>query len=163
MTSNSQLKDQMIIRELQRDSRQSNVALAAKLGLSEGAVRRRIDKLVSEGHLRFMAIAEPSYMGHALHVMIRIQTEPDMTDKVIDDLVAMRELSYVYNCTGQFNITTVGYFRTTEDLRAFTAEKVGKLPGVVELRTVMILRVAKRTQEWDLGLDELPGTSDDED
>lgn len=144
----------MIVRELQRDSRQSNVALAAKLGLSEGAVRRRIEKLVSDGHLRFMAIAEPAYMGRALHVMIRIQTEPDMTDQVIDDLVAMRELSYVYNCTGQFNIATVGYFRSTEDLREFTAVKLGKLNGVVELRTVMILKVAKRSQEWGLDLDE---------
>lgn len=154
MTSNSQLKDQMIVRELQRDSRQSNVALAAKLGLSEGAVRRRIEKLVTDGHLRFMAIAEPAYMGHALHVMIRIQTEPDMTDEVIDRLVEMRELSYVYNCTGQFNITTVGYFRTSEDLRQFTTSKLGKLEGVVELRTVMILRVAKRSQEWDAGPDD---------
>ena len=155
MINNSQLKDQMIVRELQRDSRQSNVALAAKLGLSEGAVRRRVDKLVTDGHLRFMAIAEPAYMGHSIHVMIRIQTEPDMTDRVIENLVEMRELSYVYNCTGQFNIATVGYFRSTEDLRQFTTAKLGQLAGVVELRTVMILRVAKRSQEWDFETEEL--------
>ena len=162
MASTSQLKDRMIIRELQRDSRQSNVALASKLGLSEGAVRRRIEKLVSEGNLRFMAIAEPAYMGRALHVMIRIQTEPDMTDVVIDRLVEMRELSYVYNCTGQFNIATVGYFRSTEDLREFTTTKLGKLHGIVELRTVMILRTAKRSPEWDFPDDESGPDSDDD-
>ena len=143
----SQLKDQMIIAELQRDARQSNVALAHKLGMSEGAIRRRIDRLVTEGHLRFIAVADPAYMGYALHAMIRIQTEPDRADEVIDELVAMDELSYVYNCTGQFNIATVGYFRTTEDLRAFTSDVLGKIAGVVELRTVIILRVAKRTQD----------------
>lgn len=145
--SSSQLKDQMIIQELQKDARQSNVALAAKLGLSEGAIRRRVERLVSEGHLRFVAVADPAYMGYTIHVMVRIQTEPDMADEVVDELVAMDELSYVYNCTGQFNIAVVGYFRSTEELREFTADRLGKLSGVVELRTVVILRVAKRSQE----------------
>lgn len=144
--SSSRIKDQLIIRELQRDARQSNVALAAKVGISEGAVRRRIERLVHDGHLRFVAIADPAYMGYDLHVMIRIQAEPDKGDQVIDDLAAMSELSYVYNCTGQFNIAVVGYFRNTEELRTFTSDRIGRLPGVVEVRTVIILRVAKRSQ-----------------
>ncbi|MGB4136067.1 MAG: Lrp/AsnC family transcriptional regulator [Microbacterium sp.] len=157
--STSRLKDQMIIHELQRDARQSNVALAAKLGISEGAIRRRVDRLVRDGHVRFIAIADPAYMGYALHVMIRIQTEPDKGDQVIDDLVAMPELSYVYHCTGQFNIAVVGYFRSTDDLREFTSDRLGRLPGVVEVRTVIILRVAKRSQE--LPVDMVIDGSDD--
>lgn len=145
--SSSKVKDQQIIRELLQDARQSNVAIAEKLGLSEGAVRRRIDRLVADGQINFTVIAKPDYMGYHIHVLIRVQTEPELTESIIDTLVDMPELSYVYHCTGQFNLTLVGYFRDVDDLHAFTTGSLSKLAGIIGFRTVMVLRVAKRSQE----------------
>lgn len=143
-----------IIRELQRNARQTNVALAEKVGLSEGAVRRRIDRMVSEGHLHFAVVADAEYMGFRLHVLFQIQTDPDSAEQLIDQLVAMGELSYVYHCTGQFNVCVVGYFESTDELREFTTGRLGMLDGVVEVRTVMIMRVAKRSQARSASLSE---------
>ncbi|GAA1324337.1 Lrp/AsnC family transcriptional regulator [Leucobacter albus] len=153
--NSSQLKDQQIIRELLQDARQSNVAIAEKLGMSEGAVRRRIDRLVGDGIINFTVMAKPDYMGYHIHVLIRVETEPEVTEEVIEALSAMSELSYVYHCTGQFNLTLVGYFRDVEDLHSFTSNQLSKTAGIVSFRTVMVLRVAKRSQL-------LPPINDDE-
>lgn len=135
----------LIIRELQNDARASNVAVAAKVGLSEGAVRRRIERLVADGHLHFAALADAEYMGYRLHVMFQIQTDPSAAETLIDAMVGLDQLSYVYHCMGQFNVCAVGYFESLDDARAFTTEELGQLDGLVEVRTVMIMRVAKRS------------------
>lgn len=147
----------MIVRELQKDSRLSNVALAARVGLSEGAVRRRIDRMLSEGKISFSVFANNEFMGRPLHAMVQIQCEPGTVDRILDEVVAMNELSYVYQCTGQFEIQVVGYFESTDELRAFTNERLGELNGIAEIRTVIILRVGKRNQEW---LDDNPAVAD---
>ncbi|WP_166355232.1 Lrp/AsnC family transcriptional regulator [Phytoactinopolyspora limicola] len=162
MSGSSQYKDRLIILELLRDARQSNVALAKKVGLSEGAVRRRIEKLVESGRLIFTVVPDAAYMGRNVHAMIRIQSAPGATERLVDELVSMHELSYVYHCTGQFDITVVGFFKSNDELREFTTGKLGKTDGIVEIRTVITLRVAKRFHEWSLDniMDDLD--SDDE-
>jgi Lrp/AsnC family transcriptional regulator for asnA, asnC and gidA len=149
MASRSSIeKDYSIIRELVVDPRQSNVSLAEKVGLSEGSVRRRVARLQEEGHLHFAAIPAAAYMGRPVHTMFRIQSAPGMTDQLIDALVDMPEMAYVYQNTGQFDITAVGYFSSSEDMRKFATDQLGHLDGLVEMHTIMVLRVAKRAHEW---------------
>jgi Lrp/AsnC family transcriptional regulator for asnA, asnC and gidA len=50
--------------------------------------------------------------------------------------------------TGQFDIIAVGYFSSNEAMREFWTERLGRLDGVMESRSVMVLRVAKRMHEW---------------
>ncbi|GAA1565513.1 hypothetical protein GCM10009827_103870 [Dactylosporangium maewongense] len=149
MTSKSSIvKDRAIIRELVQDPRQTNVALAAKVGLSEGSVRRRIDRLLAEGKLQFSAIPSAPFMGRPVHTLFEIQSAPGATEQLIDKLAGMPEMAYVYHVTGQFDIIAVGYFASTNTMRRFWTERLGHLEGVMESRSVMVLRVAKRAHEW---------------
>ncbi|SDG00521.1 Lrp/AsnC family transcriptional regulator, regulator for asnA, asnC and gidA [Sinosporangium album] len=149
MASKSSIeKDRSIIRELIRDARQTNVALAAKVGLSEGAVRRRVERLLAEGQFHFAVIPSPSFMGRPVHTMFEIQSAPGATEQLIEQLVAMPEISYVYHVTGQFDIVAVGYFTSSNEMRTFWTERLGNLDGLMESRTLMVLRVAKRAHEW---------------
>jgi Lrp/AsnC family transcriptional regulator for asnA, asnC and gidA len=149
MTSKSSIaKDRSIIRELVQDPRQSNVALAAKVGLSEGSVRRRIDRLLTEGKLQFSAIPSAAFMGRPVHTLFEIQSAPGATEQLIDKLAGMPEMAYVYHVTGQFDIIAVGYFSSTNTMRRFWTERLGHLEGVMESRSVMVLQVAKRVHEW---------------
>ena len=141
-------KDRQIIQELQRNARLSNVAIAKKVGLSEGAVRRRIDKLVTSGQIHFAAIPGPSYLGRSIHAIIRIQSEPAHTEALVDELSKMSELSYVYHCTGQFDLMVVGYFRSNDEIRDFKTARLGGREGLREMETQLVLRVAKRAYEW---------------
>lgn len=132
--------DRRIIGELQRDARQSNVAIARRIGLTEGAVRRRVENLVASGVLRFVAVADPEFLGQEAHALLRIRCAPHLVDEVIAALREVPELERVYHCTGQFDLTAVAHFASTAMLREFTVHRVGAIAGIVELQSELILQ-----------------------
>lgn len=154
-------KDRDIILELVREPRQSNVAVAKTLGISEGSVRRRVDRLIEDGDLTFSAVPRPAYMGRPVHTLFEIQSAPGEGDALIEQITAMPEISYVYHVTGQFDVIAVGYFASNEAMRQFWTERLGRLDGVMESRSVMVLRVAKRMHEWARDIADDDPTTDD--
>lgn len=137
-----------LIRELQVDARQTNVALAAKVGLTEGAVRRRIEQLLSQGTIRIAAVADPDALGLQIHAVIGLRVDLSVVEDLSASLAAMPELSYVYETTGPWDILAVGFFSSDERLRVFLARKVARLPGVTRVETFHIMRTVKRSFRW---------------
>lgn len=132
--------DRRIAAELRRDARQSNVALAKRIGLTEGAVRRRIDNLVATGALRFTTAVDPALFGDDTHALLRIRCAPHLVDDVIAELRGVAEIERIYHCTGQFDLTAVAHFTSTSVLREFTVHRVGAIAGIVELQSELILQ-----------------------
>jgi DNA-binding Lrp family transcriptional regulator len=65
--------DRKILRELQRDAKQSNAALAASVGLSESACLRRVRLLEQAGVIeRYTAMLSPPKVGVTVGFIIRI-------------------------------------------------------------------------------------------
>src|ERR1700733_16264489 len=76
--------DRKILRELQRDAKQSNAALAASVGLSESACLRRVRLLEQAGVIeRYTAVLNASKVGMTVGFIIRItlksQTDRDLS------------------------------------------------------------------------------------
>jgi len=152
--------DRQLIRELQSDARQSNVALAQKVGLTEGAVRRRIDNLLKTGGFRIVAIGDPELLGLRTHAVIGIRADINRLEDLSAELTAMRELSYVYETTGQYDIMIVGFFASNEQLREFLTRKLAKVEGVISSDTFLVMRTVKRSFRWGEAVDdELPPPS----
>ena len=152
--------DRQLIRELQSDARQSNVALAQKVGLTEGAVRRRIDNLLKTGEFRIVAIGDPELLGLRTHAVIGIRADMNRLEDLTAELTAMRELSYVYETTGQYDIMIVGFFASNEQLREFLTRKLAKVEGVISSDTFLVMRTVKRSFRWGEAVDdELPPPS----
>lgn len=148
--------DRRLIRELQTDARQSNVALARLVGLTEGAVRRRIDNLLRSGAFRVVAVGDPELLGLNTHAVIGLATDLNKHEQVASALAAMRELSYVYETTGQFDVIVVGFFGSNEQLRQFLTQKLAQLDGVIDTDTFLVMRTLKRSFRWGEGLDDDP-------
>jgi DNA-binding Lrp family transcriptional regulator len=140
--------DLALVRELQSDARQSNVALARKVSLTEGAVRRRIDNLLTRGALRIVAVADPESLGLHTHAVIGLRVDIDRIEALSAELADMRELSYVYQTAGQFDLIVVGFFGSTEQLRVFLTQRLGRLQGVKGTDTFLVLRTMKRSLRW---------------
>jgi len=147
VTSRSQSVDREIVAELCRDARQSNVAIARRVGLTEGAVRRRIDNLVAAGAIRFTAAVDPSFFGNDAHALLRIRCAPHLVDEVLGELSCVPELERLYLCTGPFDITAVGHFASTAALREFQLGRLGTIGGVVEIQSDVILQVVESMHE----------------
>lgn len=146
--------ERQLLRELQTDARQSNVALAKKVGLTEGAVRRRIDKLLRAGKFRVVAVGDPDLLGLQTHAVIGLKVELTRIEQLSAELGGMRELSYVYETTGQFDIIVVGFFTSNDQMREFLTRKLARLEGVIDSDTFLVMRTVKRSFRWGEGLDE---------
>jgi Lrp/AsnC family transcriptional regulator for asnA, asnC and gidA len=151
--------DRLLLRELQTDARQSNVSLAAKVGLTEGAVRRRIDNLLASA-FRIVAVGDPELLGLTTHAVIGIRAQVGEIERLASDLAEMRELSYVYETTGQFDIIVVGFFGSNGQLREFLIKKLAKVSGVIDSDTFLVMRTVKRSFRWGEGADD--GTTEEE-
>src|SRR5258708_3123667 len=92
-----------IIEQLQRDGRMSYAALAKVVGLSEAAVRQRVQRLLDTGVMQIVAVTDPLTLGFARQVMIGLKVEGDMRS-VADRLAKIPEVDYVVICAGAYDL-----------------------------------------------------------
>ena len=62
-----------IIEELQQDGRRSYAAIGKVVGLSEAAVRQRVQRLIDGGVMQVVAVTDPLELGFARQAMIGIR------------------------------------------------------------------------------------------
>src|SRR5882724_8459571 len=83
-----------IIEELQQDGRRSYAALAKSVGLSEAAVRQRVQRLIDAGVLQVVAVTDPMQVGFARQAMVGMRVEGDLIE-LADRLAEIDEVDYV--------------------------------------------------------------------
>ena len=64
-----------IIEQLQEDGRRPYAAIAASVGLSEAAVRQRVQRLVRAGVVQIVAVTNPLQVGFTRQAMIGIRVD----------------------------------------------------------------------------------------
>src|SRR5919205_593185 len=67
-----------LIELLQADGRRSYAALGKAVGLSEAAVRQRVQRLLESGVMQIVAVTDPLQLGFARQAMIGIHAEGDV-------------------------------------------------------------------------------------
>ncbi len=65
-----------IIEQLQQDGRRSYAAIGKAVGLSEAAVRQRVQRLQDGGVMQIVAVTDPLTLGFRRQAMIAIKTLP---------------------------------------------------------------------------------------
>src|SRR5579859_5570793 len=83
-----------IIEQLQQDGRRSYAAIGKAVGLSEAAVRQRVQRLIDGGVMQIVAVTDPLTLGFRRQAMIAIKTDGDL-EKVAGQLAEMDEIDYV--------------------------------------------------------------------
>src|SRR6201992_1639573 len=74
-----------IIEQLQQDGRRSYAAIGKAVGLSEAAVRQRVQRLQDAGVMQIVAVTDPLTLGFPRQAMIAIKTDGDL-EKVASQL-----------------------------------------------------------------------------
>lgn len=130
---------------LQTDGRASHAQVARELGVSEGTVRRRLARLLSDRVIRVVAIAEPEQLGYLTSAFIGLQVDPGRVEHVADQLVALPETEHVSITTGAFDIFVWVNLASSEALASFLHHKVGTIDGVRQTETFVSLETRKRS------------------
>lgn len=136
--------DQDIIRELQSDARMSFAEISEKLHTPASTVRHRINRLLKVGVLEFVAMSNPLKAGYPIWVMIYIQGEPHKIRTVATELTKIPEVYFVATTVGRYPLTAGAFFRSHDDLNSFLNERLGRMPGITEIQTSIVLEIFKR-------------------
>lgn len=136
-----------IIAQLQEDGRRPYATIGKAVGLSETAVRQRVQRLVETGVLQIVAVTDPHRMGLIRHAMIGIRAEGDL-QRVSDALAAMAEVVYVVITAGTFDILAEVLCADDEELLGILNDRIRTLPGVVGTETFVYLKVRKQLSTY---------------
>jgi Lrp/AsnC family transcriptional regulator for asnA, asnC and gidA len=136
-----------IIEALQRDGRQPYGAIADDVGLSEAAVRRRVQRLREAGIMQIVAVTDPLQLGFARQAMVGITVEGDVR-QVAEKLSALVEVDYVVMCAGSFDLLAEVVCEDDERLLHLLNDSVRSIPGVRTTETFLYLKLAKQTYAW---------------
>jgi Lrp/AsnC family transcriptional regulator for asnA, asnC and gidA len=144
--------DRRIIALLQADGRRPNVDVAAELGLAEGTIRKRLDRLITGGVIRITAVVEPARVGLNTSAFITVQVDFSRVDEVVRELAAFPEVQSVCIATGNWDIILEAVFHTDAQLLAFLKNRVAAIAGVKRSETSHVLRRVKHVGHWELPL-----------
>jgi Lrp/AsnC family transcriptional regulator for asnA, asnC and gidA len=136
-----------LIEELQHDGRRSYAALAKTVGLSEAAVRQRVQRMVDSGLMQVVAVTDPLQVGFHRQAMIGVRVEGDLV-RVADELAKIDEVDYVVITAGSFDILLELVCEDDDHLLRVLSEQVRVLPGVRDTETFVYLKLAKQTYAW---------------
>lgn len=142
--------DLAIIRILQSEGRIPFVQVAERVGVSERTVRRKFYRMVEQGTLQVVAVANPLTMGYHCPAIIGIQCELPKIDGVLRALCSLRELRFVALATGPYDIVVEGYFPTHGDLYNFRSQVLHKIDGVTHSTAAIVLQIEKQIYHWAL-------------
>jgi Lrp/AsnC family transcriptional regulator for asnA, asnC and gidA len=140
--------DRAIIELLQYDGRMSYTDIAARIGISEGAVRRRVNQLRESGKLQIVGIVEPQYLGWNAAAMIGISVQAGRVEAVARQISQYPEVSYLFMATGGFDLFAEVYCRDMQHFVSFLQEQLHQVPGVQRTETFSILRMYKLSYRW---------------
>ncbi|QZY28105.1 Lrp/AsnC family transcriptional regulator [Nocardioides coralli] len=136
-----------IIEQLQQDGRRSYTAIGKEVGLSEAAVRQRVQRLIDAGVMQVVAVTDPLQLGFPRQAMVGIEVSGEL-EPVADALTAMDEVDYVVITAGSYDILAEVVCESDERLLELISEQIRGIPGVARTETFMYLKLRKQTYSW---------------
>ena len=136
-----------IIEQLQADGRRSYAAIGKVVGLSEAAVRQRVQRLIDSGVMQVVAVTDPLELGFARQAMVGVRVNGPM-EPVADALADLEEVDYVVITAGVYDLLVEVVCESDEHLLEVISGKIRRISGVVGTETFMYLKLRKQTYSW---------------
>jgi len=136
-----------IVELLQEDGRQSFVTIAREVGLSEAAVRQRVQKLIDADVMQIVAVTDPLQVGFSRQAMIGVRVAGDVA-RVAEALCDMPEVSYVVTTAGSFDLLVEVVCEDDDHLLDLLMGRIRRLHGVTSTETFVYLKLNKQHYNW---------------
>jgi Lrp/AsnC family transcriptional regulator, regulator for asnA, asnC and gidA len=135
-----------IIEQLQQDGRRSYAAIGKAVGLSEAAVRQRVQRLIDVGAMQVVAVTDPLTLGFLRQTMVGIRCGGNL-EQVAAQLAAMEEIDYVVITAGSFDLLIEVVCENDDQLLEILG-RVRSIPSVTATETFVYLKLCKQTYSW---------------
>lgn len=136
-----------IIEQLQADGRRSYAEIGKAVGLSEAAVRQRVQKLTEGGVMQVVAVTDPMQLGFTRQAMIGVRVTGD-TMRVAQQIGEIDAVDYVVLTAGSFDILVEVVCESDDDLIDLLNTRIRTIQGVQQTETFVYLRLLKQLYNW---------------
>ena len=136
-----------IIEQLQQDGRRSYAAIGKVVGLSEAAVRQRVQRLTESGVMQVVAVTDPLQLGFARQAMVGIRCRGEL-EVVAEALGELQEVDYVVITAGSYDLLVEVVAESDDHLLELISMKIRSIPNVESTETFMYLKLQKQTYSW---------------
>ena len=136
-----------IIEQLQKDGRMPYAAIGKAVGLSEAAVRQRVQRLLDSGVMQIVAVTDPLQLGFARQAMIGIHAEGDL-EPIAGALSTMAEVDYVIVTAGSFDLMVEVVCESDDHLLNLLSKRIRAIEGVRGTESFVYLKLHKQTYSW---------------
>jgi len=130
--------DEKILALLEENARMTYVEIGNLVGLSEGAVRNRIQSMVSDNVIKRFTIERA--ISHGVRALTMIAVAPGVpTFEVSQKVNKLDGVERIYEVTGEYDIVMVSHGTNIESINK-VIEDIRKIPGVEKTNTIIVLR-----------------------
>jgi Lrp/AsnC family transcriptional regulator, leucine-responsive regulatory protein len=141
--------DRDILRNLQADGRLTNAELAKRVRLSPSPCLRRVKSLEDRGYIRgYTALLDRGKVRRALHVVVMVSLTSQRQETLEAFEAAVRDLEDVLEChlvAGESDYLVTVAAENLDAYQRFFTKRLGELPGVASLRTLISMKTVKST------------------
>lgn len=139
--------DRRILRQLQKESKLTNVELASRVGLSPSPCLSRVKQLESDGIIRgYVALLDPVALDLPISVFIQVTLEKqvDRALKTFEQKMnAFPEVMECYLMTGDSDYLIRLVVPDLPALERFIVKELTTIPGIANIRSSFALKQVK--------------------
>lgn len=136
-----------IIELLQDDGRRSYSDIGRVVGLSEAAVRQRVQRLTESGVMQIVAVTDPMQLGFHRQAMIGIRVSGDAR-RVAEAVAEIEAIDYVVITVGAFDVLAEVVCEDDEDLLSLINDVIRPIDGVLSTETFIYAKLQKQLYNW---------------
>jgi Lrp/AsnC family transcriptional regulator for asnA, asnC and gidA len=135
-----------IIEQLQQDGRRPYATIGRAVGLSEAAVRQRVQRLLDAGVMQIVAVTDPLQLGFPRQAMVGVRTSADL-EATAERLGAIAEVDYVVITAGSFDLL-VEVVASDDDHLLSILKQIRAVDGITTTEAFVYLKLQKQTYAW---------------
>ncbi|WP_337003720.1 MULTISPECIES: Lrp/AsnC family transcriptional regulator [unclassified Microbacterium] len=136
-----------IVELLQEDGRRSYSDIGRTVGMSEAAVRQRVQRLTESGVMQIVAVTDPMQLGFHRQAMIGVRVSGDAR-RVAEAIAAIETVDYVVITVGSFDVLAEVVCEDDDDLLALINDVIRPIEGVLSTETFIYAKLQKQLYNW---------------
>ena len=123
----------------------SNIAVAKKLGFSEGTIRQRIKKLQDAGILKIKALRDPDVLENQQLAIIAVNiTQADLLDKKAQEIAKLENVLSVSIVSGRYDFLIEVLVDSNKGLVKFLTKNLSQIKGISNTESFVTLKSYNR-------------------
>ncbi len=146
--------DAKLVNALLGDGRASLRSLAEELDVSVTTISNHLSDLEEQGVIQgYTPRVDYDALGYDVTAVIQLKVEGNALPEITDSLQKHRQMTSVYEVTGDYDVIAVGKFTDTDGMN----EQIKKLltdPDIKESNTSVVLNAVTENEQFELDIHE---------